>query len=101
MGDRLEQARQAAGFESAADAARALGIPYGTYSVHENGARGFKARSAARYAYFYKVRLEWLLTGHGPMKAGNKPPVLEMYEALPPERQREAMRYLMYLKEQD
>lgn len=35
---------------------------------HENGSRGF-SKSAERYADFFKVSLEWLLTGRGQMYA--------------------------------
>lgn len=63
--NRLQTARERAGFESATAAAEALGIAPPTYLAHENGSRGFKARSAARYAKFFKISLEWLLTGRG------------------------------------
>ena len=64
--ERLKKARELAGFKKAAEAARAMGIPYPTYAGHENGARGaFKIEDAVRYAKKFKVSLEWLLTGHG------------------------------------
>lgn len=65
MSDRLAKARADARFASAAEAATALGIPYATYAAHENGSRGFTAKSAERYARKFKVSLEWLLTGRG------------------------------------
>jgi hypothetical protein len=95
---RLRLAREAR-YHSAAEAAKALGVPYPTYAAHEGGFRGFSAQ-AARYARFLKVRLDWLLEGQGPMRPGVKPPVLELYESLPRERQVEALRYLEYLKNQ-
>jgi SOS-response transcriptional repressor LexA len=61
--ERLKQARELAGFETAADAARALSISQPTYMSHENGTRGFKVASAERYATRFRVSLEWLLTG--------------------------------------
>lgn len=64
-GDRLKQAREARGFSSAARAAEALGVPYGTYSGHENGARGFKDVEAERYARFFRVSVGWLVSGEG------------------------------------
>lgn len=67
MCDRLRQARAAAGFESAAAAARALGVKPATMTHHENGTRGF-TKEASRYAKFFKVSLDWLLTGRGEMK---------------------------------
>jgi DNA-binding XRE family transcriptional regulator len=62
--ERLRQARRAAGYEEATDAARALGLREPTYLAHENGSRGFRAR-APEYAKRYGVSLEWLLTGRG------------------------------------
>jgi SOS-response transcriptional repressor LexA len=63
--DRLRAAREARNYASAADAARALDIPYGTYSGHENGSRGFKDDEADRYAKFFKVSVGWLIAGEG------------------------------------
>lgn len=48
------------------DAALALGMPAPTYRAHENGSRGMK-KEAERYARFFGVSLEWLLTGRGSM----------------------------------
>jgi len=62
---RLKEARKRAGYESPSDAARAMGAELPTYLGHENGSRGL-SRAATRYADFYKVRLDWLLTGRGP-----------------------------------
>jgi transcriptional regulator with XRE-family HTH domain len=63
--ERLRQARTRRGFSSAAEAARALAVPYGTYSGHESGLRGIKRADAERYAAFFRVPLAWLLTGDG------------------------------------
>lgn len=65
MNERLAWARENAGYESASDAARALGIAIPTYVMHENGTRGFRKDSATRYAKFFRISLEWLLTGRG------------------------------------
>lgn len=62
--ERLVWARARAGYASAADAARALGIPEPTYQGHENGTRGF-TKSAPVYARKFRVPLNWLLTGEG------------------------------------
>lgn len=43
------------------------------YLHHENGTRGLSRGSDIRYAKFFRVRLEWLLTGVGAMKAGTEP----------------------------
>jgi len=69
--DRLRQAREAAGFATAADAARRFGWPAVTYRHHENGTRGFKRDAAIRYARAFRVSPEWLLFGTGgPEKKG-------------------------------
>lgn len=60
---RLIEARKAAGYEKAADAARALGISPPTYFAHENGSRGIGADAGAVYARRFKVSFEWLMTG--------------------------------------
>lgn len=68
---RLRQARAQAGYTGPSEAARAMGIPEPTYLAHENASRGFD-RVASRYAKFFKVGLEWLLTGVGGMRHGNR-----------------------------
>lgn len=61
--ERLKKARRDAGYRTAADAARALGVPYPTYASHENGSRKFEADEAANYAKKFKVEVNWLLLG--------------------------------------
>jgi len=70
MHERLKIAREQAGFRFAADAAQAMGVPYSTYSSHENGEKGL-SRAGQRYAKFFRVSLEWLLTGEGDMKTSD------------------------------
>ena len=64
--ERLRKARVEAGFESASAASRAMDVEVPTYTHHENGTRGY-VEHADRYAQFFRVRIEWLLTGRGPM----------------------------------
>lgn len=59
--NRLKAAREKAGFESAADAARAFGWTESAYRHHENGTRGFGADAAKRYGRAFKVKPGWLL----------------------------------------
>ncbi|MFZ4761475.1 MAG: helix-turn-helix domain-containing protein [Alphaproteobacteria bacterium] len=66
---RLKQARIEAGFSSASDFARRLGINQPTYQRHEEGERGIKGHMARLYANALGVKLSWLLTGEGAMKA--------------------------------
>ena len=73
--DRLKAARLAAGFETAASAALAMGVKAPTYTHHENGTAGL-SRSGERYARFFRVSLDWLLTGRGEMKMKRDEPGL-------------------------
>ena len=54
-------------YETAADAARAMGIEAGTYRAHEEG-RG-TLRHLTRYAKFFNVSLDFLATGKLPSKS--------------------------------
>lgn len=97
MAKRLEWARRDAGFETAADAARAIGRRYPTYAGHENGSRGFLRNEAAYYASRFRVRLLWLITGQGSPK-GAEDQVQTRFEALPPEGQAKLLDYLEMLE---
>lgn len=66
MGDRLREARIAAGFGSARAAATRHGWTISTYSAHENGQNQYGESDAKEYAKRYKVLSGWLLTGEGP-----------------------------------
>lgn len=66
---RLKRARESAGYASASKAAEALNMKVAAYLHHENGTRGLSRGSDIRYAKFFRVRLEWLLTGVGGMKS--------------------------------
>jgi len=62
---RLRHLRLLAGYSSAADAAKAMNIPYSSYVSKENGQTGVRADDAARFAKKFKGSLDWLLTGEG------------------------------------
>jgi phage repressor protein C with HTH and peptisase S24 domain len=68
LNERLRQARREAGFETAADAARAFGWKSAGYIHHENGTRGVKPDLARRYAKAFKKPVEWLLYGESPKR---------------------------------
>ena len=77
INERLRHARKEAGFETAAAAAAGLGVPYPTYAGHENGYKGaFRRDEAVKYAKKFRVNLDWLLTGRGPMRSATEVPVL-------------------------
>ncbi|CAN7306025.1 XRE family transcriptional regulator [Phenylobacterium sp. LjRoot164] len=73
LGERLQIARKARGYETATDAAVALGIPVATYTQHENGRRGFPAKRAPQYARAFGVTTDWLLFGRGDGPGGATP----------------------------
>lgn len=60
--ERLRVARSKM-FETAEEAAAALGMKYPTYAAHENGSRGITRKSAERYARFFGIPLDYFLTG--------------------------------------
>ncbi len=70
--ERLEWARQRAGFASKAAFADAVGVPQVTYRAYENGQNGF-SKSAAIFARKLGVSAEWLLEG-GPEPTTAPPP---------------------------
>lgn len=63
--DRLRQARIAAGFGSAAEAARRFNWPYSSYAAHENGQNAIRLENAKVYSRAFKVAAAWILTGDG------------------------------------
>lgn len=76
--ERLRQARQIAGFDTAAEAARHFGWGQSSYIGHENGTRGIRPRVANKYAAAFGVSLGWLLTGEGtPDPAGAREAMLQ------------------------
>jgi hypothetical protein len=98
---RLRIARLRAGFETAKQAAEALGFPVSTYLGHENGSRGISAKKAEIYARKYKVREQWLLygvgAGPGTDQTDHTAEIDDMVEHLPPIRRAEALRILRVL----
>lgn len=71
--DRLKAAREAAGYDSGSDAARAFGWKEPTYLSHENGTRGIRADAAAKYGRAYGVPPEWILYGKGGPQSAKRP----------------------------
>ena len=71
--DRLRQARLAAGFERASDAATRFGWNENTYKSNENGNAPFSFRKAREYAEAFAVRAEWLYDATGPMQPSAEP----------------------------
>jgi DNA-binding XRE family transcriptional regulator len=73
--DRLRQARIAAGFDRASDAAARFGWNENTYKSNENGNAPFSFRKARDYAEAFGVRAEWLYDETGPVLATADPMV--------------------------
>ena len=63
--ERLKWARRATAFRSAAECARAIGIPEPTYRAHESNGRKLSEPAARTYGKLLNVRWAWLLTGEG------------------------------------
>ena len=63
---RLKDARIAAKFAKASEAARALGVKEPTYLGHENGSREFDFDTAEKYGRKFGVRAAWLMKGEEP-----------------------------------
>ncbi len=61
--DRLREAREAAGFATAADFARSVDVKPVTYRTHESGHTKLKAATAQLYADRLGVSAAWLLYG--------------------------------------
>lgn len=61
--DRLRQARERAGFESALAASRRFGWTHSTYASHENGQTSVPVKAAEKYARAFKTSAAWILTG--------------------------------------
>ena len=90
--DRLRHARMSAGYQTATDAAAAMGVGISTYVSHENGGRGL-GRAAERYARFYRVSLDWLVAGKGEPRSLDS-----RVQALPPALQEEVEKFLQFLE---
>jgi transcriptional regulator with XRE-family HTH domain len=72
--DRLRDARKAAGFATAQEAAQRFGWTYPTYSGHENGNRGIKPEARRAYARAFRVDASWLIEGTGRGPSSTTPP---------------------------
>lgn len=60
---RLKMARKDAGYDSAADAAKAFGWKISTYTAHENGQNPIRHEVAERYSKAFRVNPKWILFG--------------------------------------
>lgn len=61
-----------------------MGVNYQTYVSHENGSKGL-SRVAQRYAEFYRVSLDWLLSGAGSISDAGPPSAkVEATRFMPP-----------------
>jgi transcriptional regulator with XRE-family HTH domain len=73
--ERLQWARQRAGFADKAEFAKAVGIHQTTYRAYESGQNGF-AKLAPTFAKRLGVTVEWLLEGDSPRPIQPPPPKL-------------------------
>jgi hypothetical protein len=63
--ERLKQAREMAGYDTASAAARRFGFTLPAYLAHENGSRGVRQNVARKYSRAFGVSLQWLLFEEG------------------------------------
>jgi transcriptional regulator with XRE-family HTH domain len=83
--ERLRQIREAR-YPTAVEAAEAIGTKAPTYIQHENGTRGsgsIPRAAAERYAKFFRVSLDWLLSGKGATPAPESTATLMLPVTLP------------------
>jgi transcriptional regulator with XRE-family HTH domain len=73
--ERLREARIAAGYERASDAAARFGWNENTYKSNENGNAPFSFRKAKEYAEAFGVRAEWLYDAAGAVRPDAEPMV--------------------------
>lgn len=86
VAERLRKTREAAGYESASDFARAHGFTEPTYRAHENGTRNPGASALKQYARALGVDWRWLMLGDD--YAGSK----DQIDTLSPDHSRERER---------
>lgn len=92
--ERLQWARERAGFKTATEAAHRFNWNENTYRSHENGVRGISKVAARKYARAFKVPTGWLLYGEGSMTPPVDPELTSLWENLS-EEDRNTIRQLM------
>jgi DNA-binding XRE family transcriptional regulator len=105
---RLKAARIAAGFRSAAQAAKQVSLDYKTYVAHENGSRVFTAQTAKKYANVFGTSAEQILFGKGediPVPLTNQPlaidPILlKIWKKLKPMQRKKLIQIALILSEE-
>lgn len=65
--DRLKEARIAAGFSSASEFAKKVGVSPSTYGAYENGGRDLTIRAAREFARPLGTTWDWLFHGTNPV----------------------------------
>lgn len=82
---RLRHARELAGYDGPAEAARAFGWTYSTYAGHENGSRGIKLGTLRGYAAAFNVAFAWLVEGKGEPRPAGAKKVIDRWNEMTPE----------------
>ncbi|MFI5022093.1 MAG: helix-turn-helix transcriptional regulator [Alphaproteobacteria bacterium] len=70
--DRLREARERAGYPTAAAFAKTHELTESTYRSHENGSRGLSMAAARLYAELLGVPWTWIMAGEPPASSGEK-----------------------------
>lgn len=97
-GKRLKQAREYAGYETAADAARALKLHPQNVRDQEAGRRGIDGPQFTQYARDYGVNLEWLVSGQGEMTGAD---IVDIWSRIPEANRNAAREMLKALQKKD
>ena len=95
-GFRLRQAREAANYKTASEAARALHIALSTYLAHEAGSRGLRPTAAYKYAQAFQVDVQWLLYGIGDPSGSD---LADKIHSLSPAQRAEVERFIQSLSQ--
>jgi hypothetical protein len=95
VGKRLAEARIAAGFMTAADAAKRYRWHPQNVRDHEAGRRGVDPLQADEYARRYNILVEWLLFGRGPMRSTDDS-LSAILRKLDPEEVREVLAFARF-----
>jgi len=71
-------------------------VPVSTYNLHENSGRGIM-RNAVRYALFFKVSLDWMITGRGAPRGRSE--AERLIEELPTDALPQVVEFMKFVKE--
>jgi len=98
ISERIRSARISAGFASAAEAARRLGMEAHAYRHYESGSRVPPTSRLPDIAKLFKVSLEWLITGKGNRETAE---VIDLWDRMPQSNRKAALSMLRSLSDKE